>query len=270
MGAVGSTEITDLAITGADIAENTINLTKLYSLTIDSALYLRGDKTWANFTAEVLNAPLSTYVLDATTKPTVGVTDKIGPALGKIQKFLNDLNTDYISKTAVSQTVSGTFSFTSPTSFLYTQLPTGASPTEVSNVQYVQNYVAAAVSGIGGSGSAPTTLTTASGGTSIGDTTLNVVSTSGYPTSGTLLVGSEAISYIGITATTFTGLTRGAYGTSAAAILDTTPINNFLLLSKTTSSTTPKMVVTGTGNVGIGTANPSTILSVEKGSNFNA
>ncbi|NOT77899.1 MAG: hypothetical protein HOP07_02710 [Bacteriovoracaceae bacterium] len=168
-GAVGSTEITDLSITGADIAENTINLSKLYSPSIDPALYLRGDKTWANFTDEVLNAPLSTYVLDATTKPTVGVTDKIGPALGKIQKFLNDLNTDYISKTATSQSVSGSFSFTSPTSFLYTQLPTGASPTEVSNVQYVHNYVGAAVSGL--SSTAPATLTTANGAATAGDTT---------------------------------------------------------------------------------------------------
>lgn len=262
MGAVGSTEITDLAITGADIAENTINLTKLYSPTIDSALYLRGDKTWANFTAEVLNAPLSTYVLDATTKPTVGVTDKIGPALGKIQKFLNDLNTDYISKTAVSQTVSGTFSFTSPTSFLYTQLPTGASPTEVTNVQYVNNYVGAAISGFGGS--APVTLTTADGGAAIGDLTLTVVSTVGYPSAGTLLVGNEAISYTGTTSTTFTGLTRGAYGTSAAPILNGATINNFLLLSKTTTTSSPKMVVTGSGNVGIGTYNPSTLLSFGK------
>ncbi|NOT80938.1 MAG: hypothetical protein HOP07_18280 [Bacteriovoracaceae bacterium] len=101
---VGSTaEITDLSITGADIAENTINPSKIYSASIDSALYLRGDKTWQNFTAEVLNAPLSTYALDANTKPSVTTTDKIGPALGKIQKYLNDLNTDYISKTAVAQ-----------------------------------------------------------------------------------------------------------------------------------------------------------------------
>lgn len=257
---VGSTEITDLSITGADIAENTINPSKIYSSSIDSALYLRGDKTWANFAADVLNVPLSTYSLNATVKPTIGITDKIGPALGKIQKFLNDLDGDYVSKTASSQVVSGTFSFTSPTSFLYTQLPTGASPTEVANVQYVNNYVGAAVSGLGGS--APVTLTTANAAATSGDTTLNVVSTSGYPSAGTLLVGSEAITYTGTTGTSFTGLTRGAYGTTAAAISNGATINNFLLVSKSTSTVTPKMVVTGSGNVGIGTTNPAASLEV--------
>jgi len=257
---VGSAEITDLSITGADIAENTINPSKIYSASINSALYLRGDKTWANFAADVLNVPLSTYALDAMTKPTVTATDRIGPALGKIQKYLNDLNTDYISKTATSQVVSGTFSFTSPTSFLYTQLPSGASPTEVANVQYVNNYVGAAVSGLGGS--APVTLTTANGAAISGDTTLNVVSTSGYPSAGTLLVGSEAITYTGTTGTSFTGLTRGAYGTTAAAISNGATINNYLLLSKSTSGVTPKMVVTGAGNVGIGTTTPGSSLDV--------
>ncbi len=259
-GSVGSTEITDLSITGADIADNTINLTKLYSSSINSALYLRGDKTWANFAADVLNVPLSTYTLDATTKPTVGLTDKIGVAFGKVQKFLNDLNTDYISKTATSQVVSGTFSFTSPTSFLYTQLPTGVSPTEVANVQYVKNYVDAAVATTGGY--APGTLTTVNGAHTSGDTTLTVVSTSGYPAVGTLLIGGEAISYTGTTATSFTGLSRGAFGTTAAGISSGVSVNNFILLSRSTTSSTPKMVVMGTGNVGIGTLSPTAKLSI--------
>jgi len=256
---IGSTEITDASITGADIADNTINPTKLYSSSINSALYLRGDKTWANFAAEALDVPLSTYTLNATVKPSVGITDKIGDALGKIQKFLNDLNTDYISKTASSQVVSGTFSFTSPTSFLYTQTPSGASPTEVANVDYVQSYVTSAMSGLGAY--APTTLTTASAATS-GDTILTVASTVGYPASGTLLIGNEAIDYTGKTATTFTGLTRGVYGTTAGAIAGGATVDNYVLMAKSTNGVTPKMVVTGNGNVGIGTASPQTKLDV--------
>lgn len=45
----------------------------------------------------------------------------------------------------------------------------------------------------------------------------NVVSTSGYPAAGFLFIDAEAIQYTAKTATSFTGLTRGALGTVAAA-----------------------------------------------------
>jgi len=48
------------------------------------------------------------------------------------------------------------------------------------------------------------------------DTTLTVADTSLFPSSGTVLVGEEKITYSGTTATTFTGLTRGASSTVAA------------------------------------------------------
>lgn len=48
-------------------------------------------------------------------------------------------------------------------------------------------------------------------------TTLTVASTTGFPSSGTLRVGDEAILYTGTTATTFTGLTRGANASVPAA-----------------------------------------------------
>lgn len=51
-----------------------------------------------------------------------------------------------------------------------------------------------------------TTLTAA---VTYSGTTLTVASTSGFPTSGSLRVGNEAILYTGTTSTTFTGLTRG-------------------------------------------------------------
>ena len=41
------------------------------------------------------------------------------------------------------------------------------------------------------------------------DTTLNVGDTAGFPTAGTLLIGSEFVTYTGVTATSFTGVTRG-------------------------------------------------------------
>lgn len=49
------------------------------------------------------------------------------------------------------------------------------------------------------------------------DATFNVVSTTGFPASGTLWVGYEKVTYSGVTATTFTGVTRGVGGTKAEA-----------------------------------------------------
>lgn len=258
---VGSTEITDLSITGADIAENTIPLSKLSPATSNAALYLRGDKTWATFATDVLDVQLSTYSLSAAPKPAVVGTDKIGVALGKVQKFLNDLNTDYISKSASSQVVSGTFSFTTPASFLYTQTPTGVSATEVTNVEYVQRYVDINVGSF--NGYAPLAATTVSGSHNAGATTLTVVSTADYPPSGTLNIGGELITYTGKTGTTFTGLTRGAFGTASLTELNGLPVDNYLFLARTTTTSAPKMVVNNYGDVGIGVISPTATLHVK-------
>lgn len=48
-------------------------------------------------------------------------------------------------------------------------------------------------------------------------TSMTVDSTTGFTSTGELSVGSEKITYTGLTATTFTGLTRGYNGTTAAA-----------------------------------------------------
>lgn len=51
-------------------------------------------------------------------------------------------------------------------------------------------------------------------------TTITVDRTSAFPTSGTILIGAEQITYTGKTDTTFTGCTRGANSTSAASHSD--------------------------------------------------
>jgi hypothetical protein len=60
----------------------------------------------------------------------------------------------------------------------------------------------------------PTTLTT---GINSAIATMTVASTTGFPMVGTITIGSEKISYTGKTITTFTGLGRGASGSTAAA-----------------------------------------------------
>lgn len=109
-------------------------------------------------------------------------------------------------------------------------------------------------------GQAPGTLTTLSALALAGDTSLSVGSTTGYPSSGTLLVDSEAIAYTGLSSSTFTGLTRGAFGTTAAGHSASAVVSNYLL-AVSSASANPKMVVTSAGKVGIGTAAPGVASS---------
>ena len=58
-------------------------------------------------------------------------------------------------------------------------------------------------------------------------TTVTVASTTGFDSAGTLHIGNEQITYTGTTSTTFTGATRGAGGTTAAAHSDATQVAQF-------------------------------------------
>lgn len=60
-----------------------------------------------------------------------------------------------------------------------------------------------------------TTTTLTGAGCVPGDVTLNVADTTLFASSGTLWIGTEAITYTGKTGSTFTGCTRGALGTAA-------------------------------------------------------
>jgi hypothetical protein len=110
-------------------------------------------------------------------------------------------------------------------------------------------------------GAAPATLTTVSGSHSSAVTTINVASTSGYPSVGTLLIKGEAITYTGTTSTSFTGCTRGVLGTTAVAFTGSETIDVYLSIERT-SATAPRVVVTASGNVGIGTPAPAAALDV--------
>ena len=69
--------------------------------------------------------------------------------------------------------------------------------------------------------------TTLDGAALVGDTTITVQSTTGFPATGTILIGTEQITYTGTTATTFTGCTRGANGTTAAGYPTNTAVLAF-------------------------------------------
>ena len=69
--------------------------------------------------------------------------------------------------------------------------------------------------------------TTLDGSLTDSATTVTVASTTGFDSAGTLHVGNEQITYTGTTSTTFTGATRGAGGTTAAAHSDATQVAQF-------------------------------------------
>lgn len=58
-------------------------------------------------------------------------------------------------------------------------------------------------------------------------TTITVFSTANFSDTGTILIGSEQITYTGKTSTTFTGCTRGANSTSAASHADDATVTQF-------------------------------------------
>jgi hypothetical protein len=68
-----------------------------------------------------------------------------------------------------------------------------------------------------------------SAGTGGSGTTINVASTTGFPSTGTnfIQVDNEEISYTGITATSFTGITRNVRGTTNASHSDGATVTNF-------------------------------------------
>ena len=64
------------------------------------------------------------------------------------------------------------------------------------------------------------------GAVTASDTTISVSSTGGYALSGSIQIGSEIIDYTGKTDASFTGCTRGARGTTAAAHADEAEVTN--------------------------------------------
>lgn len=80
--------------------------------------------------------------------------------------------------------------------------------------------------GLWGGYVAGTTTTVLNGGISSSATTITVNSTTGFSTTGTILIESELVTYSGKTGTQFTGCTRGANGTAAAAHLNNTVVYN--------------------------------------------
>jgi hypothetical protein len=117
---------------------------------------------------------------------------------------------------------SGTFTITMPSNETGTGVTAGGSLTTTPYISIGPTFQTPAFgygTGYWGGTIPAVATTTLNGGIDAVVTTITVVSTSAFPTSGRLDIGTELITYTGKTPTTFTGCVRGANGSTAASHL---------------------------------------------------
>ena len=98
--------------------------------------------------------------------------------------------------------------------------------------------------------SATTTADTLNGAITSSATTLVLTSASNFASAGTVLIGTELITYTGKTTNTLTGLTRGTNSTTAAAHVDNKKVldyTNVRINLNTVTPTTTKIDTRGRG-----------------------
>ena len=103
-----------------------------------------------------------------------------------------------------------------------------------------------------------TTLTAPMTNTST--TPIAVVSTSAFPSAGSLLIGDEIVAFTGKTPTTFTGITRGVYGsTNVSHAIGQNVTEALGVASLTTARSIPFTGITASNLVTLNTLNPARV-----------
>ena len=102
--------------------------------------------------------------------------------------------------------------------------------------------------------------------TNNGTTTIQVTSTAGFISSGGLIIGSELITYTGKTSTTFTGITRGVYGSTNVAHTAGAAVSEAQTLASSTSTLPLTLLKTTVSNgVVVDTADPTKVVHATAG-----
>lgn len=109
--------------------------------------------------------------------------------------------------------------------------------------------------------------TTLTGNITNVQTTIPVVSTTGFSASGSIIIGAELITYTGITATSFTGCTRGAAGSSNKAHNSGSAVNGAQTATANTSTTLQLNTTTASNGVTLDLATSE--ISVAIGGTYN-
>lgn len=109
-----------------------------------------------------------------------------------------------------------------------------------------------------------TTLT--AGMSNVSTTPIQVTSTTGFIAPGTLLIDNELVAYTGKTATTFTGITRGVYGSTNVSHLAGVAVTEALGTSSPTSSITLPFTATDASlGVVLSNTNPTRVICTTAG-----
>lgn len=110
--------------------------------------------------------------------------------------------------------------------------------------------------------------TTLNGGISNTDTTIVVVSTSGFSTAGAIIIGTEIITYTGKTATSFTGCTRGAAGSPNVSHLSGAAVSGAQSAASNTSTLLQLNTTTLSNGVSLNTSTSEITVAVAGKYNF--
>jgi hypothetical protein len=98
---------------------------------------------------------------------------------------------------------------------------------------------------------------------------INVTSTTGYPGVGTLLIDAEALTYAGATGTSFTGVSRGALGTTPTNHTAGAVVNEYVQ-AVLRNATSPVFVALASGSVGVNVTAPGSTLEVRGSMNASS
>lgn len=110
--------------------------------------------------------------------------------------------------------------------------------------------------------------TTLNGGISNTDTTITVVSTAGFSTTGAFIIGGELVTYTGKTGTTFTGCVRGAAGSQAASHLTGAAVSGAQVAVANTVTLAQLNTTTLSNGVSLNTSTQEVTVAVSGKYNF--
>lgn len=189
-------------------------------------------ETFLTLTNSVLARLNEVQLTSATFSNARGIQVQAQNAVNEAIRYINQKEFSYPFNHAIntSTLVPGTFKYTVPTSTKHidyntarigknTTLGVGGNNLGVLTYnQYIANNVEQ---------EDEIDTTTLDGALTDSATTVTVASTSGFDSSGTIYIENEQITYTGTTSTTFTGATRGANSTTAAAHSDGTQVAQF-------------------------------------------